>query len=204
MNGLVEEAELFNVTSRFWISAGLYVYPTIKFQCNGQIQGISGIAYFEALGSRNYYYNRNLLLNLQLWRQNQSYYAPTGINSSVVFSPEEIASGSDSSTAPVYFSNIILNYNFSINLGNASIDVMAGDILGISLPPNTSYVGNTQINRIPIRLADDFVISYSNGRSPCWSPTLGATLCNRIFSTYKPLLSLNFTSTSMPTGKLAT
>ena len=132
---------------------------------------------------RNYYYNRNLTLTLQVWWQNQSYYAPTGINSNAVFTPEEIASGSNSSIAPFYFSNTFFT-NFSIDLGEVSFDVMAGDILGIFLPSSSSYVGNVQINWIPIALADNFPSRYSNGRSDCWSPTLGETLCNRIFTTF--------------------
>ena len=200
MTGLLEEAELPNVATSRWIPEGLWVYPTIKFHCDGWIRGISGIAYFEALEHRNFYYNRALVLNLQVWRLNQSYYAPTGINSNAVFTPEEIASGSNSSIAPFYFSNT-LDSNFSIDLGDASIEVMAGDILGISLPQTTLYGNNAQINGIPIRVADNFPIQYFGGHFNCWSPTQGATLCNHIVTGSTPLLALKFTSTSVPTGK---
>ena len=203
VTGLLEETNFSNAATSRWIPPGLVVYPTIEFQCDGRIQGINGIVYFEALERNNYYYSRTLALTLQVWRLNQSYYAPTGINFNVLVSPENIASGSNSSMAPFYFSNTLIT-SFSINLGNASIDVMAGDILGISLPLSSLYAGNIQINRIPIALADNFPIRYSNGRSECWSPTLGETLCNSIFTSFTPLLTLNFTSTSMPTGKLTT
>ena len=139
-------------------------------------------------------------MTLQVWRMNQSYYAPTGINSNAVFTPEKVASGSNSLIAPFYFSNS-LDSNFSIDLGDASIEVMAGDILGISLPQSTPYGSNTQINGIPIRVADNFPIRYFVEHFSCWSPTQGATLCNQIFTGFTPLLALEFTPTSMPTGK---
>ena len=204
MTGLLEEAKLSTVATSRWIRQGLSVYPTIKFHCDGWIRGISGIAYFEALERRNYYYNRTLVLNLQVWRLNQfeSYYAPTGINSNAVFTPEKVASGSNSLIAPFYFSNS-LDSNFSIDLGDASIEVMAGDILGISLPQSTPYGSNTQINGIPIMVADNFTSSYFTGHSNCWSPTQGATLCNPILTSFTPLLALKITPTSMPTGKHA-
>lgn len=173
------------------------MFPTIKFQCNGHIQGVKGIAYYD----RRLYYNRTLVLNLQLWRNNQSHYAPTGINNNATFSPEGFASASDSPTAPLYV-NISGDYPFIIN--DASIDVMAGDILGIYLPPRTSYDNRTQVNSIPIALADEFQTPFFRpALSTCWSPTLGRTQCHYGFSIKTPLLSLDLVSTSVPTGKLA-
>ena len=86
--------------------------------------------------------------------------------------PESIASGSDSTTAPLYFT-MYRNYTFSINVADAPIDVMAGDTLGIYLPPDTTYGSSTIINHIPIGLADDFLIPYFDSATVCWSPTLG-------------------------------
>ena len=193
MTGLLKNVNAPNIASSYWIRRGSYAFPTVAFKCNGSIQGVRGIAYF----TRNLYYNRTLVLNLNLWRRKQSHYVPTMINSNATFSPEEIASGSASAAAPFYFNNP-RNYTFSINLGDASINVIPGDILGISLP-----LANTLINHIPIGLADDFQIPYFDTLpSACWSPTLGRTLCNSFEIDKAPLLSLNFVPTSVPTGKL--
>ena len=84
---------------------------------------------------------------------------------------------------------------------------MAGDILGIYLPPVTPYtLYSPVINHIPIGAADDFLIPYFvTEPSACWSPTLGRTLCNSLINSpiQTPVLSLNFVPTSTPTGKLA-
>ena len=181
-------------------SAGLYVFPTIEFECNGSIQGVRGIANFDT----GCYYRRTLFLNLNLWRLNQTEYVPT-ISRNVSFSPESITSGGDSATAPLYFS-MARSYNFSINLTDASIDVMAGDILGIYLPPETTYESSTVINHIPIGEADEFQMSSLWIPPACWSPTLGRALCSPLplllYRIPAPLLSLNFVPASVPTGKL--
>ena len=202
MTGLFENVN--TPASRSWFRlTGLYVFPTIEFKCNGSIQGVRGIAYFAEQSS--YRYNRTLVLNLNLWRRNQSHYVPTNINRNVVLSPESIASGRHSTTASFYF-DTPRNHSFSINLGNSSIEVMAGDILGIYLPPVTTYTSSIRvINHIPIGAADDFLIPYFvTQTSACWIPTLGLTLCNSLGSRRirAPLLSLNFVPTSVPTGKL--
>lgn len=198
VTGLLKNVNAPNIASSYWIRRGSYAFPTVAFKCNGSIQGVRGIAYF----TRNLYYNRTLVLNLNLWRRKQSHYVPTMINSNATFSPEEIATGSASAAAPFYFNNP-RNYTFSINLGDASINVMAGDILGISLPSATHYRNNILINHIPIGLADDFQITYFDTLpSACWSPTLGRTLCNSFEIDKAPLLSLNFVPTSVSTGKL--
>ena len=98
-------------------------------------------------------------------------------------------------------------HNFSVNLADSSIEVMAGDILGIGLPPVSTYtIYTTVINHIPIGAADDFLIPYFvTEPSACWNPTLGRTLCNSLRSNpiRAPVLSLNFVPISKPTGKLA-
>ena len=191
--------------SSFWFSStGFYVFPTIEFKCNGSIQGVRGIAFFAEQSS--YRYNRTLVLNLNLWRRNQAQYVLTNINRNVAFYPESIASGRHSATASFYF-NTSAYYTFSINLTDSSIEVMAGDILGIYLPPVTPYtLYSPVINHIPIGAADGILIPYSvTEPSACWSPTFGLTLCNSLGSNLirTPVLSLNFVATSMPTGKLA-
>ena len=190
-----------DIASRYWFdSAGLYVFPTIEFECNGSIQGVRGIANFYT----GRYYRRTLFLNLNLWRLNQNKYVPT-ISRNVTFSPESITSGDESATAPLYFS-MARSYTFSINLTDASIDVMAGDILGIYLPPETTYESSTIINHIPIGGTDDFIISSVFALPRCWSPTLGRASCSPLplllYRIRGPLLSLNFVPALVPTGKL--
>ena len=189
--------------SRSWFRlTGLYVFPTIEFKCNGSIQGVRGIAYFAEQSS--YRYNRTLVLNLNLWRRNQSHYVQANINRNVVLSPESVASGRHI-TGSFYF-DMSGYYTFSINLADSSIEVLAGDILGIYLPPVTTYNFSTVINHIPIGAANNFSIPYFvTEPSACWSPTLGRTLCNSLRSNPigAPMLSLNFVPTSNPTGKLA-
>ena len=128
MTGLFENVNAPDIASSFLIRPGVYVFPTIEFECNGRIQGVKGIAYFATRQN----YNRTLVLNLNLWRRNLTRYIPTNINRNVAFSPESIASGSDSATGPLYF-NMSRDYTFNINLADAPIDVMAGDTLGIYL-----------------------------------------------------------------------
>ena len=202
MTGPLEGIEVSKVKSSYYTRDGLHVFPTARFHCNGHILGVWGITYFESI-SNDFFYNRTLVMNLQVWRQNQSHYAPTGINSSVTFSPESIATGSASDTAPFYFSDS-QNYTFNLSL-DAPIDVVAGDILGIYLPPSTRYATrSTLINSIHIDLADDFQNPvFDSLPRACWSPTLGTTLCNLVSSAMTPLLSVNFASTSLPTGELA-
>ena len=171
--------------------------PTIRFQCNGRIQGVRGIAHYNPWPS--YYYNRTLVLNLQVWRQNQGHYVPTGINSNATFSPL-----GTNSTTPFYFTNP-QTASFSSSLGDASIDVKAGDILAIYLPPHTSYSNIIQVNSIPIALADEFqTSSFRTALSMCWSPALESTQCHWGSTIGTPLLALNFISTtsSVPTSKI--
>ena len=177
------------------------MFPTIEFECNGSIQGVRGIAYFETGGN----YSRTLVLNLNLWRLSQNKYVPT-ISRNVTISPESITSGDDSATAPLNFS-MARSCTFSINLTDAPIDVMAGDILGIYLPPETTYESSTVSNHIPIGEADDFQIFSLFIPPACWSPTLGRALYSPLplllYRIPAPLLSLTFVPASVPTGKLA-
>ena len=200
MTGLLEGIDVRNITSNYWLLPRSFVFPTIRFQCNGRIQGVRGIAHYN----RRYFYNRTLVLNLQVWRQNQCHYVPTGINSNATFSPVAIAHESDS-TAPFYFITS-QTASFSSALGDASIDVKAGDILAIYLPPRTSYNDNIQFNSIPIALANEFQTSYfAPELNMCWSPTLEKTQCHCGSTIGTPLLALNFVSTtSLPTGKIVT
>ena len=197
-----EDVHAPDIASDFWFqSTGLYVFTEIEFECNGSIQGVRGIAYFATQLN----YNRTLVLNLNLWRRlNQNTYIPT-VSRNATFSLESIASGSDSATSSFYF-NMSRDYTFSIDLADAPIDVMTGDILGIYLPPETTYESSTIINHIPIRGADDFPISYFFVSPACWSPTLGRVVCNLLLilqsSNWAPVLSLNVVPTSVPTGKL--
>ena len=204
MTGLFENVNAPDIASSFWIRPGVYVFPTVEFECNGRIQGVRGIAYFERQAIDMRLYNRTLSLNLNLWRRNLTRYIPTNINRKATFSPELIASGSDSATAPFYF-NMSRDYTFNINLADAPIDVMAGDTLGIYLPPDTTYGSSTVINRIPIVLADDYIFPYYSSLPTCWSPTLGTALCSPVPKCpfRAPLLSLTFSPTAVPTGKLA-
>ena len=198
MTGLLEGIDNRNITSSYWLLPGSLVFPTIRFQCNGRIRGVRGVAHYDS----RYYYNRTLVLNLQVWRQNQGHYAPIGINSNATFSTLGIGFGTNS-TSPLYFT-IPRDAFFSSTLGDALIDVKAGDILAIYLPPHTSYNNIIQVNSIPIALADGFQTPYFRAAlSTCWSPTLERTQCRCGLTIGTPLLALNFISTtSLSTGKI--
>ena len=202
VTGLLEEAYISRLSiahSYSFAVPGFYVFPTVKFQCNGSIESVNGIAHFESL-SDGAYYNRTLLLNINLWRRVQGLYAPTGMNRNVTLSINGIASGSNLTDGLFHFRNA-LSHEFSLSVGEPSIHVMAGDILGIYLPWPTDYdEGETQHNSIPIGLTLDFrslLMPCAAGR--LW---LGSIECPVVYSIKTPLLFFNFVPTSV-TGKCA-
>ena len=200
VTGLLEEAYISRLSiadSYSFADPGFYVFPTAKFQCNGSIESVSGIAHFEGL-SDGAYYNRTLLLNINLWHRDQGSYAPTGMNRNVTLSLDSIASGSNLTDGLFYFRNA-LSHEFSMSVGEPSIHVMAGDILGIYLPGPTDYdEGETQHNSIPIGLTDDF----RSLLTPCEARILRleSNDCPVVYSIKTPLLFFNFVPTSV-TGK---
>ena len=194
VTGLLEEAYISRLSTTDRISfagPGLYVFPTVKFQCNGRIESVSGIAHFEDEA----YYNRNLLLNINVWRRDQRRYAPTGISKTVTLSLDDIASEHNLTDGlpKFYFSNV-QSYVFSISLGDASISVMAGDILGIYLPWHTDHDEGI-IQYIPIGLVDNF--KNLSLLTSCSTPMLGNVECDSVSLFETSLLSFNFVSTSV-------
>ena len=84
------------------------------------------------------------------------------------------------------------------------IEVEAGDVLGIYLPPTGTVVDNVVVNSIPLLIADGPDIRV-RGPTSCWSPTQGRFACHPLqpfnyWPTIVVLLSLNYNPKK--TGKL--
>ena len=186
-----------NITSSRFISEGFYLFPTAKFGCSGRILGLQGRAYFYSP-----YYNGTLVLSLQLWKEEQDHYtAPLQIHT-VSLSTAQIDTVMDSMAFPglFYFFNFQA-WTFSMSLDEA-IEVEAGDVLGVYLPPTGTAGDYVVVNSIPLGIADGPNIHVRDPTS-CWSPTQGRFVCHQLLSsTGLPLLSFEFERGPEVTSKL--
>ena len=89
----------------------------------------------------------------------------------------------------IFYNN--LTWTFSISLEEA-IEVEAGDVLAVYLPPMTGSVPVNVVNSIPLGIADGPGV-HLQGPTSCWSPSQGRFTCHQLLSsTGLPLLSFNF------------
>ena len=204
LTGFIANVTNPNITSSRFISEGFYLFPTAKFECSGRILGLQGRAYFDTLS--NFYYNGSLVLSLQLWKEEQGSYTAPLQNHSVSLSTAQIDTAMDSAIFPglFYFRNIQTR-TFSISLDEA-IEVEAGDVLAIYLPPTGTVTDNDRdnvvVNSIPLGIADGPDIGV-RGPTTCWSPTQGRFACHQLLpSTGLPLLSFEFEHSPEVTSEL--
>ena len=202
LTGFIADVTNPNITSSRFISEGFYLFPTAKFECSGRILGLQGRAYFDTLF--NSYYNGTLLLSLQLWKEEQDHYTAPLQSHSVALSTAQI----DTAMASVSYPGLFFFVNnqtwmFSMSLDEA-IEVEAGNVLGIYLPPTgTGTAGdNVVVNSIPLGVADGPDIGV-RGPTSCWSPTQGRFVCHPLLPfTGLPLLSFEFEHSPEVTSKL--
>ena len=186
-----------NTTSSPYIFEGFYLFPTAMFTCNGSIVGFRGIAYFE--GDIRYYYNEKLVLSLQFWKEEQGHYAAPVRNHTVSLATRKIGTGVPSGSYPGnYFFRESRFFKFSYSLEEA-IEVEAGDVLAVYLPPKTRNEVPNAINGIPLVIADSPGIR-AQSPTPCWSPQ-GQIVCHPVLPfTGVPLLSFEFERSSVVNG----
>ena len=186
-----------NTTSSPYIFEGFYLFPTAMFTCNGSIVGFRGIAYFE--GDIRYYYNERLVLSLQFWKEEQGHYAAPVRNHTLSLATTRIDTGVSSGSYPGnYFFRDSLYFKFSNRLDEA-IEVEAGDVLAVYLPPRTRNKAPKAINGIPLVIADSPGIR-AQSPTPCWSPQ-GQIVCHPVLPfTGVPLLSFEFERSSVVNG----
>ena len=198
LTGFIANVANPNITSSRFISEGFYLFPTAKFECSGRILGLQGRAYFYP----RYYYNGTLVLSLQLWKEEQDHYTAPLQNHSVSLSTAQI----DNVEASRIYSGVsvissVLTWTFSISLDEA-IEVEAGDVLGIYLPPTGTVRGKVVVNSIPLDIADGPDIGV-RGPTSCWRPTQGRFVCHPLQPfTGLPLLSFEFERGPEVTSKL--
>ena len=178
MNGFITDINNPSITSSRPISEGFYLFPKAKFKCSGRILGLQGRAKFDGRPPPTFfYYNETLVLSLQFWKEEQGHYVAPLQNHSVSISTEQF----DAAVASMPFNgaflfNKDLTLTFSIRLEEA-IEVEAGDVLAVSVPPRTeSSPSNLNvINGIPLLIANGPGTFLQNFTS-CWSPK-GRTVC---------------------------
>ena len=185
-----------NITTSQHISEGFYLFPTAMFTCNGSIVGFRGIAYFE--GDFRYY-NERLVLSLQFWKEEQGHYAAPVRNHTLSLATRRIDTVVTSGRYPgKYFFRNSLFFQFSNSLDEA-IEVEAGDVLAVYLPPITRNEVPNAINSIPLVIADSPGIR-AQSPIPCWSPK-GQIVCHPVLPfTGVPLLSFEFERSPVVTG----
>ena len=188
-----------NITTSQHISEGFYLFPTAMFTCNGRIVGFQARAYFKGIEENDkYYYNETLVLNLQFWKEEQGHYAAPVRNHTLSLATKGIATGRPSGTYPgKYFFRESQLFQFSNRLDEA-IEVEAGDVLAVYLPPTTNEVPKA-INSIPLVIADSPGIR-AQSPTPCWSPK-GQIVCHPVLPfTGVPLLSFEFERSPVVNG----
>ena len=189
-----------NITTSQHISEGFYLFPTAMFTCNGRIVGFQARAYFEGMeGNVDYYYNETLVLNLQFWKEEQGHYAAPVRNHTLSLATREIDTVVTSGryTGKYFFRNSLF-FQFSNRLDEA-IEVEAGDVLAVYLPPRTRNKDPKAINGIPLVIADSPGIRAQSPTS-CWSPQ-GQIVCHPVLPfTGVPLLSFEFERSPVVNG----
>ena len=196
MHGFVNVTKS-NISSSQYISEGFYLFPTAMFTCNGRIVGFQGRAYFE--GDIRYYYNERLVLSLQFWKEEQGHYAAPVRNHTLSLATRRIGTGVPSGSYPGnYFFRESRFFKFSYSLEEA-IEVEAGDVLAVYLPPRTRNEVPYAINGIPLVIADSPGIRVQSP-TPCCSPQ-GQIVCHPVLPfTGVPLLSFEFERSPVVTG----
>ena len=176
------------------------MFPTAKFECSGRILGLQGRAYFNRL-LNDYYYNGTLVLSLQLWKEEQDHYTAPLQNHTVSLSTAQISTALASANPGLFFFSNSRTLTFPITLDEA-IEVEAGDVLGIYLPPTGTVRDKVVVNSIPLDIADGPDIRV-HGPTSCWSPTQGHFVCHQLQPfTGLPLLSFEFERGPEVTSKL--
>ena len=191
LTGFIANVTNPNITSSRFISEGFYLFPTAKFECSGRILGLQGRAYFDTF--TNFYYNGTLVLSLQLWKEEQDHYTARPLqNHTVSLSTAQIDTVVASRSYPgLFFFINNQTWTFSMSLDEA-IEVEAGDVLGVYLPPTGTAGDTVVVNSIPLGIADGPDIRV-RGPTSCWS--------QRLSSTGLPLLSFEFEHSPKMTGK---
>ena len=199
LTGFVANVTSPNIMSSKFISGGFYLFPTAKFECSGRILGLQGRALFDTL-LNDYVYGGTLVLSLQLWKEEQDHYTAPLQNHTVTLSTAQIYTAVPIDSGLFYFSQ---TRTFSIRYSlDEAIEVEAGDVLGIYLPPTGTFADNVVVNGIPLLIADGPDIRV-RGPTSCWSPTQGRFVCHQLQpSTGLPLLSFEFERGPEVTSKL--
>ena len=202
MNGFITNVTNPSITSSRSISEGFYLFPTAKFRCSGRILGLQGRAKFDGRSPPTFfYYNETLVLSLQFWKEEQGHFVAPLQNHSVSVSTEQLGTV----RASTAFDGLFVfdrdqTLTFSIRLEEA-IEVKAGEVLAVSVPPRTkSSPGNRNvINGIPLLIANGPGTFHQNSTS-CWSPQ-GRTVCYSMQPlTVVPWLTFEFEHSPDGTG----
>ena len=212
MESLPEERTSALVTLYDFLERSDFIYPDLKFTCNGTVTLVAFGAFFSS--NRDVDWGTVMTGTLSIWR-------PSGLTYNLVQSYviEEDLSQRDNTYGLSYSTlyggqsySLLINTVLRVVQDNLEIPVLSGDVVGLSLPPQVDpwedaipviYSGGT---------ADSVMLSESTSAS-CWSASEGAFVqCHSVVGQAQPHIAVEFrpadTSTTpspssvLPLGKL--